>query len=332
MDYLEHFLASGNSLKKTPRLVLVGANPTHPGEGLMGAVLLFEYRVLGFGTRIFVPEDLSGRRILIAPPDERMQVARLAADALMRNGALLVMQCWGIPAPETKSMTPDPSPPGRRRWMYAERTRMFTSHLVLENTMDATLARIGQKTRFNLRYYRRRAEAKLGCAFVADIQINRQELQAFNRRCTYAVRDDQAAWRHDAFFGVPGMFLHGIRESNGDWLSIIGGRRYRDVVEIDWQMNRSDLPAYSLSTVMRSYFMEHEIARGTRKMYIEGGTPHAMRHHFAIEMARDLVVLRHGWILSPLRRVAGKLRSRPNFFMQVMVEKRMKWTPWFNGQ
>jgi len=34
-------------------------------------------------------------------------------------------------------------------------------------------------------------------------------------------------------------------------------------------MNRSGLSAYSLSIVMRSYFMEHEIARGMTKLYLD---------------------------------------------------------------
>jgi hypothetical protein len=57
-------------------------------------------------------------------------------------------------------------------------------------------------------------------------------------------------------------------------------------------MNRSGLSAYSLSIVMRSYFMEHEIAHGMTKLYMEGGTAHPMRFSFVSDKVTDLVVVR----------------------------------------
>jgi hypothetical protein len=330
MEHLDYFLSTEDLRRKTQHLVLIGPDPAHPREGITGAVLLSEYRVFGFGTRVFVPDDTCGRRVLIGPRDERTEIAKAAADALMRKGALLVMQCWENVLPEWKLMVRDASP-GRNGWVYTERARRFWDYLALESTMDATLAKIGQKTRFNLRYYRRRAEADLGCSFVADVPINREELLAFNRRCTYKVSDELAAWRHDTFFKMPGMFLYGIRERNGDWLGLLGGRRYGDSVAIDWQLNRGDLPASSLSTVMRAYLIEHEIAQGTKRMYIEGGTPQMIRRHFKIGNAQDLLVLRYGWMLRPLRKLTRRFLPKTNFVMQILGEQRIRWKPWSIG-
>ncbi|MEO6802636.1 MAG: hypothetical protein ABI197_05240 [Granulicella sp.] len=331
MDHLEMFLGSENLLKKKQHLVLIGPNPMQPETGVVAAVLLSEYRVFGVGLRVFIPDDASGRRTLIARSDTRIEMARLAADALMSRGALLAMQSWRSSSTAPGVAACDSFSEGRRRGVYTERIRIFSGYLELQSTLDATLERIGQKTRFNLRYYRRRAEAQLGCHFVKNIQINRAEFLAFNRRCMYAVGDDLAGWRYDEFVGVSGMFVHGIKERNGDWLSILGGRRYGDTVEIDWQMNRGDLQALSLSTVMRSYFIEHEIGQGTKKMYIEGGTPQALRHYFEREVAQDLIVFRYGRLLGPMRCIVRKLVKKQVFVLQVLTEEGHQWMPWFRG-
>jgi hypothetical protein len=73
---------------------------------------------------------------------------------------------------------------------------------------------------------------------------------------------------------------------------MLGGRRHHGGSEILWQMNRSGLSAYSLSIVMRSYFMEHEIAHGMTRLYMEGGTAHPMRFSFVNDKVTDLVVVR----------------------------------------
>jgi hypothetical protein len=60
----------------------------------------------------------------------------------------------------------------------------------LETTVDAALPAIGQRTRSNLRYYRRRAETRLGCTFLPEIKVLRAEVLTFNRQCMYADGDD----------------------------------------------------------------------------------------------------------------------------------------------
>jgi hypothetical protein len=332
MDHLEHFLTAESSLRKTPYLVLVGPDVEHSEDGwrdAVGALLIYEYRLAVCGTGIFATDDVCGRRTLIAPPHLRTYVARLAAEALLRAGALIIVQSWSHSSLDQSLDLPMGASERSKRWVHATRRRAFTSYLPLESTMDVTLAKIGQKTRFNLRYYRRRAEAELGCSFVAEARMSLDEFQSFNRRCSYAVGDDKAKWRYETITRSAGMFLCAIKGDDGDWLSILGGRRYHDAVEIDWQMNRSDLPVYSLSTVLRSYFMEHEIAKGTKKMYIEGGTPHAMRHSFTIDVARDLVVLRHPSLHWLVRTLVSRLVRKKNFLVEMLTEEQLKWQPWF---
>ena len=57
-------------------------------------------------------------------------------------------------------------------------------------------------------------------------------------------------------------------------------------------MNRERSFGLLASIVMRSYFIEHEIAHGMSKLYMEGGTAHPMRFSFVNDKVTDLVVLR----------------------------------------
>ena len=172
---------------------------------------------------------------------------------------------------------------GREVARWALRKRSIPGYLPLSTTFDATLAKIGQRTRSNLRYYRRRAEADLGCMFMPRIEVAREEALHFNRQCMYAVPAAVAGWRYDSLQDLKEPVFMGIKDREGRWLSLLGGRRYGDRSEILWQMNRSGHAASSLGTVMRSYYIEHEIARGSRRMYIEGGTPHPIKFSFVPE-------------------------------------------------
>ena len=108
----------------------------------------------------------------------------------------------------------------------------------------------------------------------------------------YAVPAKVATWRYHSLKDVGTPLFMGIRDRDGRWLSLLGGRRHHDGTEILWQMNRNGLSAYSLSIVMRSYFMEHEISHGMTKLYMEGGTAHPMRFSFVNDKVKDLVVVR----------------------------------------
>src|SRR6202035_5235431 len=71
-DDLEYFLTAAENLKKTPYLVLLASRPDlsvselRPSD-LWGAVLVYEYRLLGFGSSLFTAGDYNGSRAVIAP-------------------------------------------------------------------------------------------------------------------------------------------------------------------------------------------------------------------------------------------------------------------------
>ena len=194
----------------------------------------------------------------------------------------------------------------------ARRERTIPGYLPLSHSFDATLAKIGQRTRSNLRYYRRRAEQQLGCVFLPQVEVSREELLSFNRECMYAVPAKVAGWRYDVLKDLSDPILMGIKDREGRWLSMLGGRRYHDRSELLWQLNRRGFATNSLGTVMRSYFIEHEIAHGSRRLYIEGGTDHPIRFSFMPESLTDLVVVRHTLRARAMRMIAERCVSSSN--------------------
>lgn len=165
----------------------------------------------------------------------------------------------------------------------------------------------------------------MGAFFVPAVEMERKEFLAINRASTNPVPDSLAAWRYDSTHRTPGTLFAGVKAQNGRWLSLIGGRRHMQVTEIDWQVNLAGLPRYSLSTVMRSYILQHEVELGTEKLVFVGGTPHSMQHSFDSVDAVDVVALRRspvGWIL---RRMSRWILPVQNFLGHALRDEQLRW-------
>jgi hypothetical protein len=305
MDDVGYFLCKPGTLKRVPYLLLFSKTPglgldleRVNANDLVGAVLLYKYVVLGCGIGTFSTNDRSGRGSLVAPAAMRSTIAKMVSCRLMDRGALAVLISFregdgmnGKEAPSKNGFSRDSEAADKNaRWVWRERET--PDYLPLEESFDATLAKIGQRTRRNMRYYRKRAEAELGCVFLPDVRIDKREFLDFNCDCMYAVPAKAAGWRYDSLKSLETPLFMGTKDREGRWLSLLGGRRHNGGTEILWQMNRDGLSPYSLSIVMRSYFMEHEIRHGMTRLYMEGGTAHPMRFSFVHDKVTDLVVMR----------------------------------------
>jgi hypothetical protein len=330
---LAYFLSKPGSLPRVPHLLLVGEPDLSLDDPdldlLLGSVLIFEHQVLGLRMKAFATNDRSGRNTLIARAPDRGRVAALTARALLERGARLVLMSFRAPE-EASPSTIEPALLALRslgkpiaRW--AQRERIIPGYLPLGDTVDETLTGIGRRTRRNLRYYRRRAEAELGCAFVARMESSREEMLSFSRECMYPVPIEVAGWRYDSLKGLAEPIYMGVKDRDGRWLSMLGGRRYLDRSEILWQLNRDGLAHYSLGTVMRSYFIEHEIAHGARRLYTEGGTPHSMKFSFVPEKLIDLAVIRQTMGGKLIQRAAQHLVQKDNELSQMLSLPDVEW-------
>jgi hypothetical protein len=332
-DNLAYFLSTPYSLKKIPWLLTVG-DAARPGT-LIGAVLLFEYRIGFWGTRVFAGSDRSGRRDVIAAPEMRAQVAAMAARTLLRQGAHIVYTTFsaafrddesgGVPAGLAQHAVAAELRAIRERTQWSLEEREIPSHLPLLPTFDETLARIGQRTRSNLRYYRRRAETDLGARFVTAVDITVEQFLAFNRECKYAVPDAEARLRYETAHAQPNFGMRGVVDSAGRWLSLVGVRRHNGFIEIHWQMNREELPAYSLATVMRSMLIDDEIAHGFTRLYIEGGTPQPIGRSFVPLRIDELMVKRDSFYVRLLERLASVVFPAKNYVGEKLRRTDLLW-------
>jgi len=330
-DDIGYFLSKPGILQRAPQLLLFTRSPEPDpanvtAASLTGALLLYRYKALGCDLRMLTTNDRSGRGTVVAPPGSRAKVASAASRWLLDRGALAVMISFrdagsGIGSEEPLTNGPD----GGSRLRWARREREVMEYLPLAATYDGTLAGIGQRTRRNMRYYRRQAEAQLGCVFVPEVKIAEPEFLAFNRTCMYAVPAQVAAWRYRSLGDLSEPLLMGTRDKEGRWLSLLGGRRRRDGAEILWQMNRDGLANYSLGVVMRSYFIEHEIGAGMRRLYMDGGTAHPIRFSFVKEKVNDLVVLRRSLLGSLIPRVAKHFVKYDNELAVMLVDRDLRW-------
>lgn len=337
MQDLGFFLSKPGKMARRPHLLLVSRGKTFDVEKpkldeLLGVLLIFEYRAMGQATGGFATNDRSGRSTLLALPGLEHEVVALAVQALVKCGARVVMVSYrhgsqgGGSARRGLDEPPLRVEGGRKsvaRWVTRERT--IPGYLPLETTFDATLAKIGQRTRSNLRYYRRHAEKRLGCRFLAEVEITREELLEFNEQCMYTVPASTAGWRYDSLKELRVPLLMGLKDREGRWLSLLGGRRYGGRSEILWQMNREGHAADSLSTVMRSYFIEHEIAQGSTRMYIEGGTPQPIRFSFVEETLIDLAVVRRSPVGRMMARLAKYYISPDNDLANMLEASGLVW-------
>lgn len=328
---LPYFLQKPGFLKRVPYLFVVAkrsgvAVSELKPEEITGTVLLLEYRMLWMGTQAYATNDRSGSGTLVARPGDRSRVAALICGLLMGHGARVAMLSFTRSDVADVRAEPIFRELGRRataiRW--AVRHRQMPSYLRLDATLDATMAGLGKKTRSNMRYYRRRAEKELGCTLVPQVDAGPAELQSFNALCMYPVSKATLLWRLRVLQAMHKPFLIGLKDCDGQWLSVLAGRRFDDTSEILWQMNRAGYPAHSLGTVMRSHCIEQEVQRGARRLQVEGGTFHSMHHSFVQEDIVDLVVVRaaaHG----VLRKLVSRFIPDDNSLAEMLKSEVLPW-------
>ncbi len=333
---IEYFFDKPSRIHYTPTLALVYPS----GSGLpAGAVLLLDSWFLVGRGKFYTASNRRGRRTVFATVEQRTEVAAVAAQALLEQGAAFINIDidLGPQAAEgeeaTKTYRQAKAVAGLRlhgvdgvgtEWALHNGVKRFD--LPLRADYDATLAALGRQTRRNLRYYERMCVNELGCRFVGDVSISREAFLALNEEVRFSVDRKTANWRYDAVGRYANVFMAGMQRADGTWLSLISGRRSEGEVVIDWQMNRKGLERYSLSTAMRSMLIHHEIAIGSTSLAMEGGTSHAMAEGFRMRSVYNLAVRRPSvWL-----RVAERLLARlgpEKLVTKALVKPWRRWVP-----
>ena len=336
MHWLSYFLDKGVAGQRVPYLVLLLKPEEHQGSSLsvndlQAAALFFEYRIGGIGTGAFTTGDATGFNSVIAPFAERTQVAAIALRALMQRGAAIVLATYE----GHKAMQPRDVLGNLPGLQVASRQRHVGRSMKLGPTFEATLALMGKHTRSNLRYYRRRLEKLMPLKFIPEVapSLAGADLQKINAGALNPVSPAEFLRRVNSAMRLPGSFLCGLQGPDGQWLSLIGGWRQAGITVLHWQMNTAGYEKHSIGTVMRSFFLESEIALGAEELLIHGGTPHSMHHAFEEQPIADLIVRRKGLQSLALRGLAHLFATpkgvlgRGNFFAGTLLDKELEWVP-----
>jgi len=343
MHGLEYYFNRPENLKKQPHLVIVSSRPQHSSNldpaSILGAALFYEYQLWGIGTGVMVSPDYAAHRAVIAEPERCAQIGSLACSALLRETAHIVLCSFQQQALRLGGVlqAADANPPFSEqvagRWAFA--SREIPDSLQLNPTYDETLAKLGKRTRHHLRLFRKRIEQHTPCHYIADAtaRVSAEELSSLNANSLNPIPDDAFRLQWESCVEQAGGFISGLRTTDGQWLSLIGGWRQDDTTLLQWQMNTAGYERFSLSIAARAFFLEHEIAQGARSLRIEGGTPHSLSNSFSKVRVVDLIVRRRSLratiymlVAAVAARMAALIGKR-NFVVDCLCHKDLDWQP-----
>jgi hypothetical protein len=319
MDQLQYHLSSCSMRAKVPHLLVL----SEPGQSPYAAVLLYEYRIGGISTGVFIPSDFDGARTVLAPEHLRCLIARQAAEFLIDRGALLVL--LSVSNGDFSSSILGGSSHMNAGYACTTQTRTIRRTLELESTYEATLAKMGNSTRRGLRRHSRRVEEGFDASFVVQPEITDSEFLFLNRNSAFPVSKRIAIWRIRKARQLSNSVLLGLRAADGRWLSVVAGRRQGDLTEIDWQSNLNGLDKYSLVSAIRAHVLQYEINRGTRFLRFDNGTSHSMHLYFRKENVGDLLLVHPLLTTNIARRVLPRLLPRDNHLSKVVREGGLAW-------
>jgi hypothetical protein len=257
-----------------PVIVLVRAS-----ERLEGAVYFFEKTLWKIPTGYLRGFDhLSGESSVIADEPDRQRVLECAVRGL--NSEKNVFAAWA-----TVSLRGDTHTACRlsdEDTGNVKANKMGRKYrLKLGDTFDATLSRFGPRTRRNLRYYRKRAEAELKTTFESRLSLTQSEqaLDELGNRSFRPFATSLSEWRKmDRLLrSQPGYFAVGLR-ANEEWISYLSGIRLGEFTHVLLQVNHNGYARYSLSTVLRSHLLECESELGQKEINFVNGVCALFQH------------------------------------------------------
>ena len=253
----------------------------------VAAVLFYDRQQFGIPTGVIKGGNRSGDGLVVAAACQRMAALQAAIAAVLALPWVhMVLVSMRAEAAMPEAMT-SATPPFDCVW----RSREVSTHLSLAGGFEGFLSRLRPRSRRNYRYFRRRAENEIGLAFVPNLPPDdaMQAVAELHGIAMHPVPRARALKLEAAIRNTPGYFAMGVRDAAGRWLSYLSGWRQPEGTFVEWQLNRHDMQAASLSTVMRTYFLEHEAARGVTQVVFVGGTSAALGRYCTPDRCFDLL-------------------------------------------
>jgi len=284
-------------------------------DGIVQSAVLLHVRCWhGISTGVLKCGNLTGDGGVVAPAAERARVLQQAMTLLLSHRfvhtviATFRQPGGSLAIPTTRAV----------HWQPRE----MRCRLDLSGGLDSFLMRQSRKFRRNFRYYRRRAEVELGCRFVPELTAAQSvaAVRALHGQGTHPVPTRRALMHEQALRSTPGAFAMGLLDQDGQWLSYLAGWRQGDTTSVEWQLNLVDPETTSFSTVMRSFFLEHEATNGVQSVQFVGGTARSWARACEPETCYDILATR----TDPIGRSVTALLAwlRPNGQMGLLHQQR----------
>lgn len=296
------FLTRTLAWRNSPLIVVLkeNAQPT-------AAVLLYSRQYLGIPTGVIKGGNRSGDGLVIAAAGQRVAAVKAAISAVLAlpwvHTVLVSMQETALP----EQMTSLPL-----LFDCVWHSREVGTRLSLEGGFEGFLSRLRPRSRRNYRYFRRRAENEMRLTFLPDLQPTdaMQAVEELHGVGMYPLPRARAQRLEAAIRGTQGYFAMGLRDAAGRWISYLSGWRQTEGTFVEWQLNHHDLQAASLSTVMRTYFLEHEAINGVTQVVFVGGTSEALGRYCMQDCCFDLLATHHGIRGRVTREITTRLHPR----------------------
>lgn len=284
------------------------------GTKPVAAVLLYERRFCGVPTGVIKGGNGAGDGVVVAPLALRtaaLQVALAKALSLpLTHTVLVAVRGLDAQAPAVR-----PQAGLDAQW----RAREVETHLSLAGGFEGFMSRLRTRSRRNYRYFKRRAESELGVVFVSSLTGAEacQAVKELHGVSMHPVPRARAMRFQAAIQDTPDSFAMGVRDPSGRWLSYIAGWRHADATFVEWQLNHHEFAAASLSTVMRTYFLEHEALAGVREVIFVGGTSAALARYCKPDRCFDIVAIRRGLRGLVVKKLVTRLRPHSQLALQM---------------
>ncbi len=330
MHGLHLLIGSAFNRRKLPVLLCF-----HPDSSSApsAAVLLLEYRPVGLPSGVFATADAFGVRTVVGPTALHPELCQQAAQFLLRSGGRLVLATCRVRVP-----APPCSPaPFNEDFLFAATLRTVQDTLPLQASAEATLQRLGKRTRTHMRAARRRFDLHFPAELVdATEELARADdaaLRDLNAGSMDVIQQGEFDHQVRSLCRAPGGFAIGL-VLEGRFISLAGGWRHGAATWIEWQCNSRGFEKFSLGSVLRTYLFEEEVRRGCTHLHFHGGTSHSMVHGFVRTQVVDLLALRPGLLnntlIRLLRVVCGHwpgLLRRGNFVLDALCAPGLHWVP-----
>jgi hypothetical protein len=240
-------------------------------RNIVGMVYGKERRIAGIGTGVVYIDATLGAP-LMGSPLVRERVFQSAARGFLHQPGLRALRFVVSPSgPEISGLQAYAAANGKVEINTAPVEN--NSVLRLPFSYEAFLQQLGRQTRRNFRYYRRKSEAA-GHYFVSRVPQKAFQYGAWQMvQKRVAGADLESVKRVSSMLAqAPDPLIMGLRDSSGAWLSLAAGWYERGRAVLMMQLNdTAGYPKASLSTVLRSYMVEHLIRYDVRELVCCGG-------------------------------------------------------------